>query len=278
MPFDRLTVFWIAIAVTIVVFLTGIGFKASFWARGKVRDLQGKLVERARVWAALRDALRVLFSHRFGEVACGFLPDGLLHRRLWAVDRFRWWAHFLMLSGFLALFTLSNITGFFEEILHVIFRLDTPLVQFVTNKDTPLMAALNDALGLVIMVGLVLTMIRRFIMRPAQLHTTSFDVTTIVLLAIIMLTSYPLEAFRLIVENVPPALGWYSFLGYPLARLIEPLKLNWAIWHYWTFMVHIAACCVLAVNMPFSKFFHVLVSPIIATANQVSDHPVEVQT
>jgi len=276
MPFDRLTVFWIGIAVTLVIFFAGIGFKMSFWARGRVRDLNGKLVERAKVWVALRDALKVIFSPQFGAVTNSFVLDGLLHRQLWREDRFRWLAHFLMLFGFLALFTLSTITGFFEEILHFIFGVEGTLVEFITNKDTPLMALLNEVLGLVILVGLALTLIRRFIMRPAQIRTTAFDTTTIVLLSIIMVTAYPTEVFRLLMENVPPALGWYSFIGYPLARLIAPLNLNWPVWHYWMFMAHVVACFALAVNMPFSKFFHVLVSPIIATANNLSTHQAEV--
>ena len=274
MPFDRLTVFWIAIAITIVLFIAGVAFKASFWSRGRLRDFRGQLVERAKVWVALTNALRVIFSRQFGAVAGGFLFDGLLHRQLWQEDRFRWFAHFCMMGGFLILFALSIITGFFEEILHFMFRIDTPLVQFVTNKDTPLMAVLNEVFGLVILIGIALTMIRRFIVKPEQLRYTSFDTTTIVLLAIIMLTSYPIESFRLIMEDVPPALARYSFMGYPLALLIEPLNLNWPVWHYWTFMIHIAACIVLAVTMPFSKFFHVLVSPIIATANNLpAPHP-----
>jgi len=278
MPFDRLTVFWIAIAITIVLFFAGIGFKASLWAQGRLKDLRGQLVERAKVWVALRDALRVIFSRRFGSIVGNFIFDGLLHRQLWREDRFRWLAHFCMMGGFLILFVLSTITGFFEEILRFMFHIDTPLVQFITNKDTPLMAVLNEVFGLIILIGLTLTMIRRFIVKPAQIRTTSFDTTTIVLLAIIMLSSYPTEAFRLIMEEVPPTLAWYSFMGYPLALLIEPLNLNWPVWHYWTFMLHIVACIILAVTMPFSKFFHVLISPIIATANDLHSTEVEVRS
>ena len=277
MPFDRLTVFWIAIAITLVLFAAGIGVKVSFWSRGRVEDDRGRPVERGKVWFLLRAALRALFSRRFGAVMSRFVLDGLLHRRLWREDRYRWIAHFSMLSGFLALFALSMITGFFEEILHFFLRIDTPLVRFVTNKDTPLMAVLNEFFGLLILVGLAMTLIRRFVLRPAQLRTTAFDTTTIVLLAVIMLTSYPIEAFRLIMQDVPPAAGWYSFMGYPLALAIRPLSLDWPLWHYWTFMAHIAACIALALNMPFSKFFHVLVSPIIATVNSLSDQPVEVR-
>jgi nitrate reductase gamma subunit len=267
MPADRLTVFWIAIAITLVLFLALVGLKVDLWSQGYLRDANGQLVPRRRAGAALMMALRYVFSARFGRVIWVFLVDGLLHRRLWQEDRFRWLTHFLMLFGFFSLFALSIITGFFEEILHLGFGLDTPLVRFVTNKDTPLMALLNESLGLMILAGVLLAVFRRFILRPAQLRTASTDVTTMVLLGIILLTGYPIEAFRLIMDGTPPALAWYSFIGYPLSLAIQPLALDWPLWHYWTFMAHIAACIVLALTMPFSKFFHTLVSPIIATVN-----------
>lgn len=272
MPADRLTVFWVAIAVTLVLFLGLFGLKVDFWSQGYLRDADGRLVSRRRAWTALAMALRVVFSRQFFRVLWVLLLDGLLHRRLWQEDRFRWLIHFLMLFGFFSLFALSIITGFFEEILHLGFGLDTPLVRFVTNKDTPLMAVLNESLGLVILVGALLAVIRRFIMRPAQLRTASTDVTTMILLGIILLTGYPVEAFRLIMDGTPPALAWYSFLGYPLSLALRSLHLNWALWHYWTFMVHIAACIALALTMPFGKFFHTLVSPIIATVNVLTGY------
>ncbi len=276
MPDNRLTVFWVAMFVIIFLLLIELGFKISFWAQGRVYDRRGRLVQSAKAWGALVVALQTIFSRRFGAVAERFIMDGLLHRRLWRADRYRWLCHGLMLVGFFALFILSCITGFFEEILRFILGIDGSLVRFITNKDTPLMAILNEGLGLMILVGMILAMVRRFIVRPAQLRTTAFDTTTMIILAVIMLTSYPTEAFRLNMENTPANLAWFSFLGYPLALLLRPLALDWPIWHYWMFMVHIAACFVLALTFPFSKFFHVLVSPIIATANELGAKPAEV--
>jgi heterodisulfide reductase subunit E len=267
MALDRLTLFWIAMAVTVALFFAAFGLKLSFWSAGQVNDARGRRVRRAKAWIVFTNGLRVVFSRRFGVVSKTFILDGLLHRSLWSEDRYRWAIHFLMLSGFLSLFIVTMITGFFEEILHFLLNIDTPLVQFITDKDTPLMASLNEIFGLVILIGLILALVRRFVRRPAQLRTTPFDVRTLALLAIIMITAYPIEAFRLIMEDVPSTLAWFSFLGYPLSLLIRPLDLNWPGWHYWTFMVHIAACMALAVSLPFSKFFHVLISPIIATAN-----------
>lgn len=268
---DRLTVFWISIGITFLLFLPLLGWKIDFWSHGFVRDAHGRRVERGKVRAMLQNAVAAIRRNGFGHVASVFILDGLLHRRLWAVDRFRWLSHFLMLVGFLALFALSVITGFFEEILHGFFGVEGPAVEFITNKNTPLMAVLNESFGLLILIGLLLVLVRRFILRPAQLRTAALDVSTLVLLALIMLTSYPTEAFRLLMENTPPNMAWYSFLGYPLALLLRPLNWNWAIWHYWTFMLHIAACIALALYLPFSKFFHVFISPIIATANALRD-------
>ena len=269
MPFDRLTVFWIAIGVALLLFLAGLGIKVAFWSQGNLRDQRGRRVTQRKAWVVFTLAAQSALQ-RLGAAVSYLVLDGLLHRRLLQENRYRWVCHFLLLAGFFSLFALSIFTGFFEEILHQFLRLDTPLVRFVINKDTPLMAVLNESLGLLILAGLLLTLIRRYIQRPAQLRTTTFDTSTLVLLAIIMLTSYPLEAMRLLMERVPPAAAWYSFIGYPLSLAMQPLNLRWELWHYWTFMVHIAACIALLISMPFSKFFHVLIGPIIATANQLA--------
>jgi len=278
MPFDRLTVFWIAMAISLILFILGLSVKVSFWSQGQVRDAHGRRVLHRKAWVVFKNAIGVVFSRRFFRALKAFITDGMLHRTLLWEDRYRWGSHLLMFGGFLIMFALSIITGFFEEILHHMLGVDTALVRFFTNKDTPFIALANEILGPVILAGLILAAVRRFILRPEQLRTTMFDTNTMILLAFILLTGYPIEAFRLLMENTPPEVAWNSFIGYPLALLLRPLAWHWEMWHYWTFMAHIAACFALLIMMPFSKFFHVLISPIIATVNRLDDLEAEVNS
>lgn len=260
---DRLAIFWILIGASTIAFLAGCYVIASVWARGR-RTAKGGLFK------SLLHNVRVRGVGRTISVA---LLDGLLHRKLFAEDKFRWAAHTSLSLGFLLLFGLSIFTGFFDEILHKGFGVSTPFVLAIVDKDTPAMAVLNEAIGLVLLVGFVLVAVRRYALRPAQLRDSGTDHAILVLLGIGLLTAYPTEAFRFLMESTPPSVGWYSFIGYPLAQVLKPLALPWAAWHTALFMAHVLPFMALLVYMPFSKFLHVAVSPIVASVNALREEP-----
>ena len=222
-----------------------------------------------KISALLKITSSTIFSARFWPLLRAFILDGLLHRRLFKEDKLRWVAHASMFLTFLLLGILSTITGFFEEVLKHFLHIESPLVLFITDKDTPIMALMNEIGGLIIIFGGVIAAVRRFIVRPAQLRTGAPDTLLIVALLVIIITGYPIEAMRIIFEDVPSSLAKYSFVGYPLALLIEPLNWPWESIHFWLFFLHVGICSLSLLYLPFSKFFHVLVSPVIAVVNSV---------
>jgi nitrate reductase gamma subunit len=267
---DRLTIFWMLMAATAVLFLAGIAANLSLWLEGHA----GNSRERSK-WARFRalagTAIRGVSGRRFWSAVKALLLDGLLHRALFREGRFRWLAHTSLALAFLILFALSTFTGFFEEILHLMFKVETPFVLAVVGKDTPIMALLNEALGLPLILGLAFILVRRYIARPAQLRTEAADTSILVLLGIGLLTAYPTEALRFLVEDTPASLGRISFIGYPLSQIIKPLGLAWERWHFTMFFAHVLPFMALLVYMPWSKFFHVLLSPIVAAANSLRE-------
>ncbi len=265
---SRLALFWTSHLIIITIGLIGLWMSVSVWLRGKVNG-RADLPMGAKIVALFKITWRTACGAGFRPLLGAFVLDGLLHRRLWQEDKLRWIAHASMFLPFLFLGLLSTITGFFEEILKHFLHLETPLVLFITNKDTPLMALMNEIGGLPILCGGIIVAVRRFIARPAQLRTTAPDTLLIVAVLAILVTGYPLEAMRLLFENVPPSLARYSFIGYPLALLIKPLNWPWESIHFWLFFFHVGICSLALLYLPFSKFFHILVSPVIAVVNSV---------
>ena len=96
-----------------------------------------------------------------------------------------------------------------------------------------------------------------------------------VLLALTLVSGYPTEVLRLLKDQVPPHLGWYSFIGYPLSLPLRALDWPWERLHYWTFLFHSLLATACFAYIPFSKFFHVLVSPVVATVNSVAQEGVK---
>jgi nitrate reductase gamma subunit len=265
---SRLGLFWMSHLIVIAIALIGLWMSVSIWLRGKVNG-RADLSTGAKIIALLRIALSTIFSARLWPLLGAFILDGLLHRRLFKEDKLRWAAHASMFLVFLFLGILSTITGFFEEVLKHFLHIETPLVLFITDKDTPIMALMNEIGGLFIIFGGIIVAVRRFIVKPAQLRTAAPDTLLIVALLAVIITGYPIEAMRIIFEDVPPSLARYSFVGYLLALLIEPLNWPWESIHFWLFFFHVGICSLSLLYLPFSKFFHVLVSPVISVVNSI---------
>ncbi|GAB4506007.1 MAG: hypothetical protein Kow00123_01450 [Anaerolineales bacterium] len=248
---DRLTIFWILMAATVALFLWGVAANVSIYRTGRRRTPAEGLPN----------------GVGFGRILRALLSDGLFHRALLGESKWRWAAHTMFAIGFLLLFALSTFTGFFEEILRRGFGVETPFVLAVVDKDTPVMALLNETLGIPLLVGWLALVVRRYILRPAQLRTEADDTWVLALLGVGLLTGYPTEALRLLAEGTTPAAASVSFIGYPVAQALRPLALPWAQWHFALFFVHVLPFMVLLVYMPHSKFFHAVMGPIVATVN-----------
>jgi nitrate reductase gamma subunit len=50
---------------------------------------------------------------------------------------------------------------------------------------------------------------------------------------------------------------------------MQPLNWNWEVWHNVLFWIHFVIVTLLMYYMPFSKFFHVVMSPVVAVLNQL---------
>ena len=112
---------------------------------------------------------------------------------------------------------------------------------------------------------------RRYGEKPAQLRTGSSDTAIFVLLGAIVLTGFPLEAFRLLAQQPFAATAGWAFTGYPLAWLLQPLHGQWSVWYNGTFWVHFSICNALLFYAPFSRFTHVLMSPLIVALNVMEE-------
>jgi len=267
---DRLAIFWPLIAVATIVFLIGSGWNVAVWLQGAVHG-DPRLSAGRKLWLLLGDVAGLLFSRRLWLAIQATARDAILHRRLQQTSLLRWGAHISLLSSLGALFALSLITGFCQEILHGIFGVNHPLVLAIMNKDTPVMALANETLNLVACLGLGLVFYRRWGRREAQLLNAAPDLAILALVAALLVSGYPLESFRLLAENVPPTQAAYSFIGYPLALALRPLGWPWLTVHFWVFIFHAVVASALIAYLPFSKFWHVFASPLVAVANTIQE-------
>jgi len=269
----RLTLFWIIHFTTLTLFGLEMLYVLSIWLRGRVPGLAPDASRLRKLGAVIRIVLGVIFSRYLFVALKALVRDGLLHLPLFERSKSRWLAHIAAFASFFLLGIISTITGLAVEFLYPIFHIEHPIVLMLINFDHPLMAFTNEFLNLVLLAGLIFIAYRRFVLKDAQLRTIVADKVVLGFLFAIVLTGYPLEAFRLLADEVTKgslqATAVFGFIGYPLSRLIKPLHWPWEALHFGTFFFHVGIVTLLVFYMPFSKFFHTLMSPLVVVMNLV---------
>lgn len=225
---------WWAFSLFLFIFLGGIFGRVYLWSRGC-----GQLFPPG-VKVGSEKILTLLFF------------EALLQRKLFKLSRLRWFIFFSESLGFMALFLVFMVFVF----TRFVFKIDL----FLTGSGGLLLDFLMDLLGLLILIGAIVSFIRRSVKRP-NLITEREDLMAVLFLFFIVLTGFFLEAFRLAVLPV----SWetyFSFVGLGMASLIRNLPLSWTDIHFYTWILHATLVFMFLAYIPFSKLIHFIGCPI----------------
>ncbi len=120
-----------------------------------------------------------------------------------------------------------------------------------------------DIAGVMILVGVIMALFRRLVLRPKTLENRWDDYFALSLLGLIPLLGFSMEATRLLATN-PPWAAW-SPIGNLTARLFASLGLTpqAAIQvHDILFWIHAAVALILVASIPFTKMRHLVNIPL----------------
>jgi nitrate reductase gamma subunit len=230
------------------------------------------------------------------------VADGLVQTRLYRTSPRRWLVHHSVFGSWLLLGVISTITGVVVEFLPLFGMSPTaaaslPLIGQLFHADVWWVALVNEILGLVVLGGMLMVVYRRYIAKDPQLRTSPADNAIIFLLTAIALTGFPAETFRLLADyttaagvfspaptmispdKLPSVLYsvWgpqWGFVGYLSAMVLGALKLSpgvWEVMHNVFFWLHFVIVTALLYYLPFSRFFHVIMGPVIVAYNSMRD-------
>lgn len=298
----RLTIFWIVHLIMLGLFAVELVFILSVWLKARVPGLAAGASRWRKLGAAIGFAFGLIFSRRLWPLLKALVADGLVHRRLFRTDRLRWGVHISVFGSWLALGVLSTITGVVVEFLPLFGMspeavASLPLIGHLFHADVWWVALLNELLGLIVMAAMLMVVYRRYFKKDPQLRTIPADSITIFLLTAIAFSGFPAEVFRLLAdytttagvfapaptmispEKLPPALYsvWgpqWGFVGYLSAMVLGALKLSAGVWevlHNVFFWLHFVIVTALLYYLPFSRFIHVIMSPVIVAYNTMRD-------
>jgi heterodisulfide reductase subunit E len=246
-----LQLFLATVIASTVVFLFGTLYNVLIWMRGKglVSSPEGRLL------SLVAKAFRLLFSRRFAKAIRVFVKDAMYLSKLKGRSRTRWFMHFMILGGFVLMFALDLAVTMFLDLLHF-----EPMIADGGWAKLWVRDFGFEVAGAMMLIGLSLAAVRRFVIKPDIVRTELPDAVSIVFLLMVVAGGFVLEGMGIAggipghQQNVE-----YSFLGYAVSLALPTSSGDYydAAW-----LVHGLMSALLIAYIPFSKLFHMIASPI----------------
>jgi nitrate reductase gamma subunit len=230
-------VFYILAAISIIVMLAGILGMVRVWRLGKTPTLNTDI----KVSKWLRSILKASFLET-QILEYGFLA---------------WVTHLMIFWGFVALFLLTT----FHFALNWVVPHSSSFFHYFSKGNGNLLLALwGDLGGVILLIGILVALFRRYVIRPKTLNTISDDSVAIWFLFVLTLTGFMCEVVRL--AGQPEAHdSSYSFAVNWLVPFLRQYAWIEAGKTY-MFWIHSILSFFFLIYIPFSKFKHIFASPL----------------
>jgi Fe-S oxidoreductase/nitrate reductase gamma subunit len=217
--------FYVLAALATLIFLFGLFFHVSIWLAGLKRD-------------------------KFNFSATGIIylfRDGLLGKKIFKGDFITGLMHLFIMWGFIGLFIGT-----------VLLTIDHWIFPYLSGNIYLVYSFCLEILGLMLIVGLFIALIRRYILKVPRLTNDSQDLWILILLLAIALSGFLVEGIRLAAER--PDWEGVSFIGLALSSLLTSKDQATAVYPF-MWWLHSLLSLGLIAYFPFSKLFHSLAAP-----------------
>lgn len=237
MYFEATALLYILTVFTLAVFLVGVYANIYLWRKGKAPSLRHRMLT--------------------GPILKALILDALLQAQLLRQSAVRWFMHICIFWGFLGLLAHTTLLAVMSHFVPA----DTALSRYIfLGPGKPFLDVWGDLWGLLLLIGLVIAFVRRYVVKAVQLDTILMDNAALIFLFAIALTGFLSEAQRLAAAPYDPSMR-YSFVGVVLASALRsaPSLIFDYISVVW---VHTLISLVFLSLIPFSKTWHAFVSPV----------------
>jgi hypothetical protein len=250
-------------ATTIIalgLFILGIIYSGFIWFSGAPgRDAQ-------RSGSAVA---RFVLPKRVMAAISALIMDALLVRRLFQLSKTRWLIHGLIYYPILFRFIWGALGVGASYLIP-----QWPGTWIMLDKYQPANAFLFDLTGLLMVVGIVLIIARKYLPtpepRPAGLASKSWWGAG--LLGGIIIVGFVLEGMGIAMRDTPDGIS-YAFIGGALSGLFPGADLTGIYGYVWH--VHAALTGAFLVCLPFGNMFHMLMAPLTLALGVAAQHPAE---
>jgi len=230
LPHQASGVLYSLLGVLLLLFAWGISSRIRFYRRGRTEG-EYRL---DRLWGRTRDVLRIGFCQK---KVLEKNPGGPIHLAIYV--------------SFIALFFVTCVVAVEHD-------LDVKLLDGDFYIAFKLFA---ETFGIVLVGGVVAALVRRCILRPANLNREGGDLVPLLLLGAVAITGFLIEALRIAATH--PAAAPYSYAANAVARLFaripvpELLRLHLGFW--WG---HLLMAFGFLALIPYGRMLHGIAGPV----------------
>ncbi|MBN2467515.1 MAG: 4Fe-4S dicluster domain-containing protein [Deltaproteobacteria bacterium] len=181
-----------------------------------------------------------------GAVVGALVKNVFGNAKIFLDDIFGGLTHVFIMWGFFVLFVGTAMSAFDDYIVH-----------YLRGGVYKAYALSLDIFGLVFVAGVIMAVIRRYVIKAGKMNNRSEDIIVLLLLAAIGITGFLIEGFRFVAQP-PPWMNW-SPVGAVLAGVLGGKA---TVWHVTAWWVHVGLSLFLIGYLPFSKLFHVIAGAV----------------
>lgn len=174
----------------LTIFLLGLIYRISTWFTRKIGILGTDLTAAQRLLAAARGFVKVVFSAKIVALFKAVVLDVLCQRRILKESVARWLAHMLIFYGFILLLLMHALESVVSE----------ALFNGYYSTVNPFFF-LRDFFGAMVVAGVILAAVRRYLAKPRRLRSGGMDHYAIMIVAVIILSGIVLEGLKIASYN-----------------------------------------------------------------------------
>jgi heterodisulfide reductase subunit C/nitrate reductase gamma subunit len=179
-------VFNVLLYISLGIFTLGLIYKVYTWFSMKIGISARDYTASQRFSAAIRGTVGVIFSSKILLLIKAFILDVVFQKRILKESFSRWMMHMLLYGGFMLLLLMHALEKF----------ISAKLFSNYHSTVNPFMF-LRDLFGFMVVVGIGIAIIRRFIMKVPRLKTSGMDFYAIFIVVVIIFSGIFLEGVKI---------------------------------------------------------------------------------
>jgi len=268
--------------LTVLIFFWGLWFRMSMYLLGSVEGAEdaGKWKTFTILWGRV---WRSFWSKPLWY-SKAIAIDVIFHKKLFGQSFYRWLAHTLIVWGIIVVVAVHIIKLLSTFCLAGLNR-EIPLFSFAHAFETGtfchFLEFLISAFGIITLIGCLMSIVRRFFLRPDQLLTEEEDIISLFFILFLVISGFIAQGLLIAIPDVVSAhdyMGGFTenWVNYWMGAttgflnkitLMETLQSRPEVFWY----VHIIPGLIWFVYLPHSKLLHIFTSAATVVANKIKE-------